>query len=480
MTASTSASTAAWAGEPTDRSRRMVADAAPVPFWLDRAERPAARERLVGEESTDLLVIGGGFTGLWAAVQAAEENPSRSIVLVEGARIAEGATGRNGGFCAASLVHGLGNGFERYADELATLQRMGRETLAEIAATLTRLGIDADAEHTGELDLANFDWQAAELDELVTEARRLGEPVESLDAEQARARVNSPLVAGGLFDPDVMIIDPAKLAWGLAVAADRLGVRIYEHTQVRSLSDTGDAVVATTALGSIRAQRVIAATSASTPLVRKVGWMIVPVWDYVIVTEPLTDQQLASIGWNGREGLSDCGNRFHYFRLTADNRILFGGYDAFYYYGGKTDSRLADKPEEAALLAEHLLQVFPQLEGIKVSHTWGGIIDTCSRFNAFWDVSMGGRVVTVVGFTGLGVGASHFGARTALDLVDGRDTERTRLEMVKSKPLPFPPEPVRWFGITLTRRELARSDRNRGKRGVWLRVLDALGLGFDS
>ena len=131
-------------------------------------------------------------------------------------------------------------------------------------------------------------------------------------------------------------------------------------------------------------------------------------------------------------------------------------------------------------MAEHLLQVFPQLEGIKASHAWGGVIDTCSRFSNFWDVSMGGKVVSVLGFTGLGVGASHFGARTALDLVDMKDTERTRLKMVQKKPLPFPPEPLRWFGITVTRHEFARADRNRGRRGLWLKTMDALGLGFDS
>jgi glycine/D-amino acid oxidase-like deaminating enzyme len=206
----------------------------------------------------------------------------------------------------------------------------------------------------------------------------------------------------------------------------------------------------------------------------------VPVWDYAIMTEPLTDAQLASIGWSGRQGLADSGNRFHYFRLTADNRILFGGWDAIYHFGSDTDPRLAQRPAEFALLAEHLLQVFPQLHGIKASHAWGGVIDTCSRFNNFWDVSMGGKVVSVLGFTGLGVGAAHFGARTALDLVDGKDTERTRLKMVQKKPLPFPPEPLRWFGITVTRREFARADRNQGRRGLWLKAMDALGLGFDS
>ena len=117
---------------------------------------------------------------------------------------------------------------------------------------------------------------------------------------------------------------------------------------------------------------------------------------------------------------------------------------------------------------------------MRISHAWGGAIDTCSRFSAFWHRMLGGRAVYIGGFTGLGVGASYFGARTALDLLDGADTERTRLAMVRSKPIPFPPEPLRWTGIQLTRASLARADRNGGRRNLWLRALDRVGLGFDS
>jgi glycine/D-amino acid oxidase-like deaminating enzyme len=475
-----SGSETAWALESTARGTAMVAGATPVPFWLDRPERPAARARLAGRHSADLVVVGGGFTGLWTAVQAAEANPGRSVVLLEGDRIAEGASGRNGGFCSASLTHGLTNGMERYADELPDLLRMGVETLDAIAEAISRLGIDADAERTGELNLASFGWQVPGLEEVVDQARQLDQPLRFLDRDELAKHVRSPLAHGAMYDPDVMMIDPAKLAWGLAAAAERLGVRVFEHSQVTSLTSAGDRVEVGTGYGTVDAARVVLATSASKPLRRKLGYLMVPVWDYAIMTEPLTDKQMSDIGWSGRQGLADSGNRFHYFRLTADNRILFGGWDAIYYYGGDTDPRRAQQPGEFGLLAEHLLQVFPQLEGIKATHTWGGVIDTCSRFNNFWDVSMGGKVVSVLGFTGLGVGAAHFGAATALDLVDGRDTERTRLKMVRSTPIPFPPEPLRWLGITMTRREFARADRNEGRRGLWLKAMDAVGLGFDS
>lgn len=475
------ADTLGWSEEPTERSRAMIADAARTPYWLDRPERPEARAALRGDRRTDLLIIGGGFTGLWAAVQAIEEDPDRQVILVERGRVAEQASGRNGGFCSASITHGLSNGMSRFADELPTLLRMGDETLDEIEAALTRLRIDADAERTGELDIANFDWQVDGLRDGVADALALDRPITYLPADRARERVSSPMVAAAAHDPDVIMLDPAKLAWGLAAAAERLGVVICENTEITGLHRRGRGVHAETAgRATVTADKVLVATAAARPLRRRNRWGMVPVWDYALMTEPLTAAQMDAIGWRGREGLADGGNRFHYFRLTADNRILFGGWDAVYHYGSGRDPRYADDDHEFAVLAEHLIQMFPPLEGIGISHAWGGSIDTSSRFCAYWDRSIRGRVVSVLGFTGLGVGASHFGARTALDLLDGRDTERTRLQMVRSRPIPFPPEPLRWIGITITRKEFARADRSRGRRGLWLRTMDKVGLGFDS
>ncbi|MCH5642216.1 FAD-binding oxidoreductase [Gordonia sp. ABSL49_1] len=469
-----------WAATAGPEAIEMVAQASSAPFWLDRPDRPAARPRLTGMVDADLLVVGGGFTGLWTAVTAAERDPGRRVVLVERDRIAEHASGRNGGFCSASLTHGIGNGLTRFPDEMTRLSQLGSATLDEIEAALDRLGIDADAERTGELDIANFDWQIEDLAEMADQATLLGQQLSLLDESDARERVHSPMVRGAAFDPEVIMLDPAKLAWGLARAAERLGVQIFEGTEVTALADDAGRMRADTAFGSVAADKVVLATSASPSLVRRLRLYTVPVWDYALMTEPLSADQRASLGWAGREGLADSGPRFHYFRLTADDRILFGGWDALYHFGSGRSRRHEYDAGEFALLAEHLLQFFPQLAGVKATHTWGGVIDTSSRFCAFWDRSYGGRVVTAVGFTGLGVGASHFAAASALDLVDGLDTERTRLKMVRSKPIPFPPEPLRWLGITVTRHQLARSERRAGARGLWLTAMDKVGLGFDS
>ena len=192
---------------------------------------------------------------------------------------------------------------------------------------------------------------------------------------------------------------------------------------------------------------------------------IVPVWDYVLVTEPLTPAQRSALGWQRRQGVSDMANRFHYYRLTADDRILWGGYDAIYHYGNGMGAEREQRDATFARLAQHFFRTFPQLEDVRFTHRWGGPIDTCSRFFAFYGLSHAGRVAYAAGHTGLGIGASRFGARVALDLLAGRDTEATRSRLVRTRPLPFPPEPLRWAVIQATRRALARADRRQGRRG---------------
>ncbi len=207
---------------------------------------------------------------------------------------------------------------------------------------------------------------------------------------------------------------------------------------------------------------------------------ILPVYDYVLVTEPLTSSQLNSIGWKHRQGIGDSGNQFHYYRLTEDSRILWGGYDAIYHYGNRVAKQLEQRAATFDKLAEHFFATFPQLAGVRFTHRWGGAIDTCSRFCAFWGTAHGGRVAYALGYTGLGVGASRFGAQVMLDLLDGEPTERTRLRMVRTRPLPFPPEPLRYGVVQLTRWSLDQADRHEGRRNLWLRGLDWAGLGFDS
>ncbi len=462
---------------------RSLSEAKPVSYWLDDPGKPAAEPALTGDEHCDLLVIGGGYSGLWTALLAKERDPARDVVLIEGHEAGWAASGRNGGFCAASLTHGLANGMARWPDELAKLEDLGVRNLDAIEEAVARYGIDCDFERSGEIDVATEPHQVAELREFHAEAERLGLAGRSewLDADAVRAEVDSPTFLGGIWDRDgVAMLNPAKLAWGLKRACLELGVRIYENTRGLDLAGSGEGMAVRTPYGRVFARRVALGTNIFPSLVKRVRPLTVPVYDYALMTEQLSEEQLASIGWKNRQGLGDSANQFHYFRITPDRRILWGGYDAIYPYGGKLDAEHDHRPETYLKLAEHFFTCFPQLEGLKFSHAWGGAIDTCSRFSAFFGTAHAGKVAYAAGYTGLGVGATRFGADVMLDLLSGEKTERTELEMVRSKPMPFPPEPFAWTGITMTKWSLARADRMGGHRNLWLKTLDRFGLGFDS
>ncbi len=272
------------------------------------------------------------------------------------------------------------------------------------------------------------------------------------------------------------MVHPGKLALELARVAVELGVVIHERSAVTELTEAG----VRTGRGEVRAAKTVLATNVFPSLLKRNALMTVPVYDYSLMTEPLTPAQLASIGWDGRYGIADMANQFHYYRLTADNRILFGGYDAIYHPGRKVKGAYEDRPESYQKLMSHLLTTFPQLEGVKISHRWAGAIDTCTRYCAYFGVARKGTVAYAAGFTGLGVGATRFAANVLLDLLSGSETERTRLQMVKERPLPFPPEPVAAVGIGMTQWSLNQADHREGRRNILLRTLDKLGLGFDS
>ncbi|MBX3285248.1 MAG: FAD-dependent oxidoreductase [Actinobacteria bacterium] len=455
-----------------------LADAEPGSFWLDDPARPAPRPPLVGSVGCDLAVVGGGYAGLWTALRAKERDPGREVVLVEADRIGWAASGRNGGFCSASLTHGEANGRDRWPDEYPTLAALGRRNLAELVDAVGRYGIDCDLEATGELTVATEDHQVAWLREAAAGADP-AEPVELLDRDAVRAEVASPTYRAGLWDRQgTVLVNPARLAWGLARACEQVGVRIHEHTPVTGLRSRP--LVLPTADGELRPRQVALATNVFPSLVRRVRLHTVPVYDHVLMTEPLTAEQQDAVGWRNRQGIGDSANQFHYYRQSADGRILWGGYDAVYHFGGRVRSAYDQRPATSRRLAEHFFATFPQLEGLRFTHAWGGAIDTCTRFCAFYGTAHGGDVAYGLGYTGLGVGATRFAADVVLDLLAGEETERTRLELVRTRPVPFPPEPLAYLGITATRWSLDRADRNEGRRNLWLRTLDRLGLGFDS
>ena len=295
------------------RVRTAIAAAHVTSFWLDQPG-PDRRPPLDGLEEADLVVVGGGLTGLWGALQAAEEG--KRVVLLEGERLAFGASGRNGGFCSASLTHGIGNGLARWPDELAQLERMGRENLAGIRAAIERHGIDCGWRERGEIAVATAEHQLPWLEEEaeLLRAARLGRRAARRAGDARPGELADVTSAGCGPATSRALVDPARLCWGLARAAEAAGARICEGTPVTALARDGAGVRAETPGGRVLARGALLATSAFPPLVRAIRRYVVPVYDYVLVTEPLSAEQRAAIGWRGRQGLADVTNLFHYFR----------------------------------------------------------------------------------------------------------------------------------------------------------------------
>lgn len=457
-------------------------DARPAPYWTDRPEAPARRAPVSGEVEAELLVIGAGFTGLWAAWRAIERGTApESIVVVDAEQLGYGASGRNGGFVAASLTHGLAHGTHLWPREVGALAREGDENLAALVATVRGAGIECGLARSGKTTLAVEPWQV----EGLREAKRLGDAhgaaLEFQSREEVQADVHSPGYLAGLRDrTGTVLVDPARLAWGLGAELERRGVRLAEGTRITRLARHGAGLVAETAGGRVLARQAVVATAAYPSPLKRLGNYLMPLYDHVLMTEPLTAGQRAAIGWGEGQGLTDAGNQFHYYRPTDDGRILFGGWDAVYHRGGRVDPAYEQQGGSHALLARHFFETFPQLAGLRFTHRWAGPIDSTTRFTAAYGTALGGRVAYAVGHTGLGVGASRFSADVALDLLSGEPSSRLRYELVRRRPFPIPPEPLRNPIVQFTRRSILAADRDAGRRNLWLRTLDRFGLGFNS
>lgn len=441
--------------------------------------------RLEGEVHADVVIVGAGFTGLWTAIALRERDPALQIAIVEAETVGYGATGRNGGFVDASLTHGLHNGLRHFAGEMGELLRLGAENFTELAAFIAEHDISCDFRPVGVIDVATQPWQVAELQASAALHHDHGLSVTLHDRAAVRAQVDSPTYLAGLeHHGSSALVDPVALARGLAQVAVDSGVTLYEHSPalaVRQGSVRDGPVRVDTERGAVRAEAAVLATNAySHHLLRRTSTWFVPVYDYVLMTKPLTDEQLARVGWRNRQGLADAANQFHYYRLTADNRILWGGYDAVYRFGNKVGPEFDHRRATYDVLAANFRLTFPQLADVSFDRWWGGPIATTSRFTVTFGEAFGGHVLWALGYTGLGVAATRFAARVLADKLLQPDSSLLSLDFTTTKPVPFPPEPLRSVGIKLTRRALARADVRHGRRGPWLKALDAIGMGFDS
>jgi len=459
-------------------------DSKHCPLWHDLAERPEELPSLSKNEECELLIVGGGFTGLWAALQAKERAPEANIILIEQTFIGDGASGRNGGFINSSLAHGETNTEYQFPGEAEKLYNLGQQNMTELLASLEKYGIDADYEAVGETEVATNQGAVDALRKDFEEEVAEGDDVVWFDQAEMQAQVNSPTYLAGLWRKGDQngIVNPIKICWGLKRVLLELGVRIFENTSlddVKPLNKTQ--MQAYIGSHTIIADKVLMATNGFTSCLSKIRQSVIPVWDYQIATEPLTNEQLEAIGWHKtRHALGNHANMFHYYRMTKDNRITWGGGGAVrYYYGSNTDKKqCADIPERFEQLSKEFFETFPQLSGIKFSHRWSGIIATSSRFCMVPGTAFDGRVAWAVGYTGLGVGATRFGARIGIELLGYQPSDILKMKFVTKWTLPWVPEPFRWIGVRLTQKALVKADQNNGKRGLWLKLLDTFNLGF--
>ncbi|MFM0700761.1 NAD(P)/FAD-dependent oxidoreductase [Paraburkholderia sediminicola] len=453
-----------------------LAGAKLFPYWLDNPGAPGAEAELVGATEADLLIVGGGFTGLWAAVQAKELMPDLDVVLIEAHLVAHGASGRAGGIISTSVMHGLPNAVRVFPNDIDELEHLGQLNLDGFEATLARYGIDADIEWNGEMTVA---VDAGHLDHLRGDYelhRKHGHDVVLLGRDETRAQLNSPLFEGALWSRNRSgIVHPAKLAWGLKRAALELGVRLYEHTPLVTVTDEGKAVRVDTPKGSVRAPRVVFGSGTAKVGVPDINRRVMQVRDHVLATEPLTTEQLERIGWRNRQGIYDTRTQLNYFRLTRENNIIFGGLVS-YHFDGDPNPRADGLRETYVRLAQAFFRTFPQLADVRFSHAWGGPIDYCSRGSVFAKRYFGDKAVFVAGYTGFGVAASRFGAFMGLNILFDRKSPERRLDVANLSPSYIPPEPFRWIGAKITFHAFDGADAEGGWKRAWINGLKAMGF----
>jgi len=446
------------------------------PFWLDNPRAPAVERELIGPTTADLVVVGGGFTGLWAAIHAKEADPSLDVVLVEAGKVAYGASGRPGGIISTSVMHGLPNATRVFPQDLDVLEKLGQENLDGFKESLTRYGIEADVEWNGEMTVAVDPGHLGHLKGDYELHVSHGHDVVLLDSKGAREQLDSPLFAGAMWSRNRSgTIHPAKLAWGLKAAALKLGVRLHEHSPITRLEDCGAKMIVHTQSGRIETPRVLLGTGTADVGVTDIKRRVMQVRDHIIATAPLSEEQMTRIGWKNRQGIYDTRTQLNYFRLTKDNRIIFGG-RVSYHFGGNPNPA-ADRDESTYYkLAEAFYRTFPQLDDVRFTHAWGGPIDYCSRGAVFARRYHGGKSVFVAGYTGFGVAGSRFGAKMGLDMLWHRETVITSLDISRKGPSYIPPEPVRWIAAKITFNAFDGADDRGGWRRLWINSIKALGF----
>lgn len=450
-------------------------------FWLSRLP-PREVTPLAGTLETEVAIIGAGLTGLWTALFLKELQPSLDVTVVEQGIAAWGASGRNAGMLSETVDHSHSLALQHFGlEEARRLARLGETNVAELTGYLAERNIRCDYEATGRLMVALTPAHVEEGRRNVELAGSLGiSTFRLLSAEETRAEVRSPLFLGAVAAAGGGILDPARLTDGLRREAERLGVRVHERSPVTALEADGAGVAVRTASGRLRARRVVLATSAYTHhLLPGITWRFIPLYDYILVSDPLSPAQWDAIGWRGRQGITDGRAFFNYYRPTADGRILWGTSEATYYPGNRVDPACDHSPRHYDSLRASWRRTFPVLSDLEFPFAWGGAICSTTRLTPFFGQALGHRVLYGLGFTGHGLGSTRIAGRILAHMATDTASDLLELALVRKPPFPYPPEPLRSWAVKAVTRALRDVD-NGQRPSLLLRVLDRMGLGFSS
>ncbi len=430
-------------------------------LWLQealRAETDDGRSPdLLEHIEADVCIVGGGYTGMWAALRIKELQPDASVVLVEADICGGGPSGRNGGFALSwwpkieTLRKRVGN------EEAHRLVKASEAAVAEIGAFCEREGVDAHFRHGGWLWTATSAAQVGSWDAAVRAAEEHGEqPFQLLAAEEVQARTGSPVHLGAAFEAGAATVQPALLARGLRRVLLARGVRIHERTAMVELDR--DAGVVRTPSGSVRSGAIVLTLNAWAIKIRELSRALVAVASDMVATEPMAER-LAESGWSGGEAISNCRLLVHYYRATEDGRVAFGRGGGRLAFGGRVDSNFDYSESQTRELKEDLVRYVPAAEGSSVKHAWGGPIDRTADGLPF-SGRLPGRVpiVYATGYSGNGVAPSVTFGKILASSALGLEDEWSASGLNRGVPGRFPPEPARFLGGLVVRAAVRRKE----------------------
>ncbi|NKQ24483.1 FAD-dependent oxidoreductase [Streptomyces galbus] len=416
-----------------------------ISFWYAHDGLPDRRPPLSGDADADVVIVGGGYTGLWTAYYLKKADPALRVTVLERSFCGYGASGRNGGW----LYNGIA-GRDRYAklhghEAAVRLQRAMNATVDEVIAVAAAEGIDADLRRGGVLEVARTPAQLARLKSFHAHELSYGEDDRELyDATETAARIRVADAVGSSWTPHGARVHPVKLVKGLAAAVEKLGVTIHESTPVTEIRPRH----AVTPYGTVRAPYVLRCTEGFTAGLKGQRRTWLPMNSSMIATEPLTDDQWAAIGWEDRATLGDMAHAYMYAQRTADGRIALGGRGVPYRFGSRTDNDGRTQPETVEALRRILTAFFPSLAGVRVEHAWSGVLGVPRDWCATVTVDRASGLGWAGGYVGSGVATANLAARTLRDLVlTDTPTDLTTLPWVAHKVRRWEPEPLRWLAV---------------------------------